>query len=241
MKRLLYSTVAVISLISGTYLLAVYYAPSDPIQKREEQSLVDFIKRQSNLTQHDVDKWKALFLGTDGPWLSFLLTGYGAAVVGGYVGQIMIPENSRWLARFVWSAVPVGVTYKLVFPVLLSRTEVGVAAKLGELQSLCKSLVIATYQEYSLDNLEYHIEPSWKNKGEIAWCLAIDNLIEQCGYAIDLCGQLASWGRYSSWADTFYDFAANLKHNRALLEPMYDAEMARRGASDLPFRNGTFY
>jgi hypothetical protein len=236
MKRLLYSTVAAISLISGTYLSAVYYAPSDPIQKRAELSLVDSIKKESNLTHYDVDKWKAWFLGMTGIEGAAIVSAYGAALVGDVVGNIVwrgvggniVPEKYRSLVSFGASIAPAVGTWKLVFPVLASRTEVGVVSRIGRLQELCNSLSIATVKERDLDKLKQYIDSSWKNKGEIAWCLAIDNLIEQCGYAIDLCGQLASWGRYSSWANTFYDFASNLKHNRALLAPLYDAEMARR-------------
>lgn len=248
MKRFLNSIFVGVLIVANSYSLAIYYAPSDPVQKQAEQSLVESIKKQSNLTQYDVDKWKAWFLGQIAVMPALVVSTYGAALVGDAVGNIVwlgvggniVPEKYRFLVDLV-GLIPAVATWKLVYPMLSSRTEVGVVGKIGRFEELCRSLSIAKVKEDNLGNLKFHIDDSWKNKSEIAWCLAVDNLIEQCGYAIDLCHQLKTQGIYSDWMSTFYNFSENLKHNRALLAPVYDAEMARRRASDLPFRNGTFY
>lgn len=246
MRHFLNSIVVGIVIFGGSHIFAmdsgIEYTPQD-------LSLVNAIKRQSNLTQSDVDKYKLLFLGGFASLTALSVPAYAAykAGVKAYTvannnpfiirqaftstwmptsAQDYMPSGSmqEWMtSRVLWSGIAAGGAFKLIFPVLYSRTKEGIFEKIKNFEKVCSALSVAKNSYKSLDELQRNIPSSWSGKTEVAQYLALENLFQQGGCAIDLLGQVEHWGiNVAQWEKKIADFNMNLMANKNLLQINFD-------------------
>lgn len=247
MKHYINTFIAAICLVSGAYSFAVDYTVAD-------LSIVNFIKQKSDLTESDVNKYKLLFLGDLGGLSAYGATGYGAYVAGKaiydlpsgiftqyklpFVGAAM-PQVPNWATnKYLWAGLSAGGVALAVFPTLYYRTQQGILEKVKKFAGLCSSISLAKQSYYSENDIRLEMNPLWAPRGVIAWCAALDNLIEQSNYAVQLLEQLESWGvNITSLAHTINQYHMHLAYNRNVLN--YQLEMAmNQRALELRARRG---
>jgi len=210
----------------------------------QDLSIVNAIKRQSNITQSDVDKYKLLFLGGFAPLTALGTSGYASFKAGqalynnpDYITKVtgplgkLVPEDykpsesmqSMLTNKVLWAGVALGGVMYGMYPVLYSRTKEGILGKIQKFDNVCSRLSVANRSYASLDELQRNIPLSWSGKDEVAQYLALENLFQQGGYAIDLLGQVAHWGiDVSKWENRIATFNKNLMANKNLLQGDFD-------------------
>jgi hypothetical protein len=246
MKRFLNTIFFGMMVFGSSYLWAM---DSGIEYTSQDLSIVNAIKRQSNITQYDVDKYKLLFLGGFAPLTALGTSGYAAYRAGqkaytvasnnpdmikdafastwmpSSLKDYMPSESTQgWMTnKVLWAGVAAGGVMYGMYPVLYSRTKEGILGKIQKFDNVCSRLSVANRIYTSLDELQVNIPSSWSGKSEIAQYLALDNLFDQGGYAIDLLEQVAHWGiDVIKWQNRIADFNKNLMANKNLLQSDFD-------------------
>lgn len=203
---------------------------------------VSQVQKYTNITFHDVEKYKLLFIGENaneilkaglGLWAGW--KGYRAAEPFGKhldYGMSWIPEGYRpsqntqlYLKNNIaWSAVAAGGTLVMLYPLLYERTYQGLKNKLDKFAEYCqdKAGPLALYSYSSYQDLKKRAPMGLKK--DVQLYLVLENLLKQAEYALLIMSDILDWtdgGRAKVDLETLNGdigtYALNLRHNKEIL------------------------
>jgi len=141
--------------------------------------------------------------------------------------------GNKWFWGGVGVAGVIFVSYKMLYP----RIEAGIISKIQNLERLCDTLAVTKEafvdMNALINGMQLKKNITWHANGTIAMELGIDNLIEQCRCALLLIEQLmVAGGSNNAQVDrlnrSITGFNNNLRHNRLIVLPIAERELAVR-------------
>lgn len=237
MKR--YIQIALFALVAqcGISNAAYYENPSD-------YSVVNDIKRKSNVTENDVEKWKISGLGSlqniaalgaiSGASYATYKAGEGTYQLTGkafeYIG---VAEGSAGLLsnKMLWAlagAAGIGMgMYKILYP----RIESGILKQVKAFVALCENLDVVKYsfQWETLSAMGKSAGNSaWATDNYIAKSKGIHNLLEQAEYALKLLDQLNDSAEVENLRARVVQIKVNLSNNVGLIDHVAQDQLTKR-------------
>jgi hypothetical protein len=197
----------------------------------EDFAIVNAIRKISDLSKADVDRWKLLQLGG---FQDVAAAGVGAAAIykGGTTTYDLLgklgeygPTDSN---KFWWAlagAVGAGVgAYKVLNPrlagTMLSKIKVYVA--------MCSKFIVATSKNVNWEALGTTMgNAMWARSSNIVRAHGIKELIDQAEFALLLLEELGS-SETSQLMTQVGNFKQNLMYNYAVIMPFAEGELAKR-------------
>ena len=248
MKRYIQIALFALSAQCGISNAAYYENPSD-------YSVVNDIKKKSNLTENDVEKWKISGLGSlqniaalgavGGAGYVTYKAGEGTYQLAGkafeYIG---VTEGSAGIFsnKWMWAlagAAGIGMSmYKILYP----RIESGILKQVKAYVALCENLDVVKflYQQNTLALMGQSAgNAAWATNNYIAKSKGIHNLLDQAEYALSLLDQLNNSLEVENLRARVIQIKVNLNNNVGLIdyfaqnqrtERMHNAEMNIKGA-----------
>jgi hypothetical protein len=201
----------------------------DLMQKKVEQSAVDYIHKNSSITYQDT-LINPVSLGSrmaENAY-SWAVPGmFGAAAVEslndfGFVGE----QNQN---NFLWVKLMVaGGAAKIFFPVIRQLFVADKEAKIKKYLNFCEKFIFATKKYETLDDVRNAMKADdfWKNKNEMALYYALKAMITQSDRVLFLLDKsLGNSTAFKEQFDKAYFYADVLKYNLALLETFHKQEL----------------
>jgi len=168
------------------------------MQASDHEYIVNTIKKQSNITKEDVDAWKVKDLSARFNILKEMSTrakvGTGAGVSGTALLYSRLAKPGKKVMRkgALLAALATGSGYALYRYKTISYAQV--IEKIRKYVELCQTLILVNKRYDKADDLllglvENH-NAAWIGKSYVAIFNALQNLIEQGSYALELIEQL---------------------------------------------------
>lgn len=249
MKRSIYSIITI-------YLVSWMYCPT--LYGLSDDSVLNAIMSNSNLTQSDVDKWKVLSFGPLAQSLVGVAGVYGTYKAGklgyDYAGLMTnVFKNVTYpyffknyepsetiqettMGKWVWAGVGVMSVGIGVYKLLYSRMRIGTVNKIKKYTALCDRLVVA-HKKYETSRdfqtaLEMPGNKVWVISNPLAKSYGFKNLIDQANVALLLLDQLQVHGDNSPEVQLLQgkiiNFKDNLEHNLKFILPEILQEEEKR-------------
>lgn len=243
MKRYINGILIVLFAQCALYAIepAHYTDPSD-------YSVVNDIKRKSDLTQNDVEKWKLVWLGS--------LQNVTAAGIGGYsmykagqgasqlAGMAMAKMNivdasgkalegygglltNKWFWALAGAAGIGAGAYKFLYP----RVEDGILKQINAYADMCENLDVVKYwySPQTLGSLGTSVgNASWATTNNIARLKGVQNLLAQAEYALGLLDQLQDSPKVKGLRSRVAQIKLNLLNNEGLLKQAAQYQLQER-------------
>lgn len=233
--------------INGVLLALVIHSASYAAQfsyhtNSSDYSVVNDIKRTSNLTQNDVEKWKLVWLKS--------LQNIAATTVGGYAAykagqgayqlagmtmkQMNVAEGSGLLThRWFWAVAGAAGAGTIAYKILYPRIERGILKQVNTYVEFCENLDVVKYwySHQTLDSLGTSAgNAAWATTNDIARLKGAENLLAQAEYALGLLDQLNDKPAVRSLRARVAQIKQNLTNNLSILKEAAYYELQERSA-----------
>lgn len=235
MKR--YIQIALIALVAQCGLSDVVYGMQVAPTTVGPNSIVDAIKKNSNLTDADVNQYKLLWLGglgTAGAFLAGAASTVGAGVKAyQYSGAVQAIAQERvpsWMTNALLAGLgSTGagyISYRMLYP----RIRAGIIAKVQKFLDVCDALhqdspadqkgtifSIVSFDfykaQYALSVLQAYLPRLWPKRDDLAVYSALDNLAKQGERAQTLLNQIGTDPEVNEMREVVNTYSANLSGN----------------------------
>jgi hypothetical protein len=238
MKRYIQIALCVLVAQCGLLNASDYYGnPSD-------YSVVSDIKKKSNLTENDVEKWKISGLGSlqnivalsavSGAGYATYKAGEGSYQLAGQAFEyIGVTEGSAGVFsnKMLWAlagAAGIGMSmYKILYP----RIESGILKQVKAYVALCENLDVVKYL-YTWEGLsgmgQSAGNSAWATNNYVARSKGIHNLLDQAEYALKLLDQLNDSSEVENLRKRVAQIKVNLSNNVGIIDHAANNELHKR-------------